>query len=92
MQLDALAVLAERRRTGADVVRELTEQYEDDPHRSTIYHHLDQLVDHGLAEKRTTTSSDRAKLYHITDDGRHVIREYTAGLAVRVQTGELHRQ
>lgn len=90
VQLDALSVLAERHRTGADIIRELEAQYDSAPHPSTVYHHLDSLVDDDLVRKEESGGSGRANRYRITDAGEGVVREYVAALAVRVQTGEFH--
>jgi len=90
VQLDALSVLAERHRTGADIIRELEAQYDSAPHSSTVYHHLDSLVADDLITKESSGGSGRANRYRITDDGESAIREYVTALAVRVQTGEFH--
>lgn len=92
MQLDVLSVLAERSHTGAGVVRELNDQYDKPPHRSTVYHHLGTLVEHGLVEEQDDGGDDRAKDFYITPEGEEVIRQYAADLTVRVQTGELTRR
>ncbi len=92
MQLDVLSILAERERSGASVVRELESQYDDPPHRSTVYHHLDALIESELVERNPRSSNDRAKQYSITPSGESTIREYATALAVRVQSGELHRR
>lgn len=91
-ELDILSILVERSRCGADVYRELCDQYADSPNRSTVYNRLDGLSDDGLVEKRSRPGDARSKVYHATEAGKGVIRKYAADITVRVQSGEMYRR
>ena len=87
LELDILSILIETTRSGADVHRELCNQYDTPPAKTTVYRALTRLEEDGLV---TTYSRDgaRMKAHTPTREGAKVIKRYTANLTVRVQTAE----
>jgi DNA-binding PadR family transcriptional regulator len=87
LELDILSVLLDAVRSGADVHREVCEQFETGPARTTVYRALKGLDSRGLVQSEST-SMGRSNTHRITPEGAKTVRRYAAVLTVRVQAAE----
>lgn len=83
-QVDILTVLADEPRSGARVLAELEDQYEDDIPHGRVYQNLDSLADMGYVQKDENGVDDRTHRYALTEDGITAAREYAGILYHRV--------
>lgn len=75
-QVDILLILADNGpQKGISIRRALGDRYEY-TRNSRLYPNLDRLADSGLIEK-SPAADGRAKLYRLTDAGRHQVAAYT---------------
>jgi len=87
LELDILSVLLDAVRSGADVHREVCEQFETGPARTTVYRALKGLHSRGLVHTKPSPRG-QSKTHRITPEGANTVRRYAAVLTVRVQAAE----
>jgi len=75
-RVDVLTLLVEKPRSGADVRRQLEDDYEKElPHRR-VYKHLNWLVDHEYVRKDEHGVNGKTHLYKATEEGIVFARTY----------------
>lgn len=75
-KVDILTLLVEKPRSGADVKRQLEDDYNKEFPHGRIYQNLDWLVDHGYAQKDENGIDGKTHRYEATEEGIVAARTY----------------
>lgn len=75
-KVDVLTLLVESPRSGADIRRQLEEDYGKDIPHGRVYQNLDWLIDHGYARKQENEINGKTHLYEATEEGIVAARTY----------------
>lgn len=75
-KVDVLTLLVESPRSGADIRRQLEDDYGKDLPHGRVYQNLDWLIDHGYARKQENAINGKTHRYEATEDGIVAVRTY----------------